>query len=55
VESYKKLVLLSLICHAKMPVLLAHSSITLKLKIENQFPSYKDLGTFFIKKQDEKF
>jgi len=49
-ESYKKLILLSLIQHSKMPSLPNSTSPVLKLRFDNFFTTYKNLGTAYIQK-----
>ena len=55
VESFKKLTLLSLIVHGKLPQLPKHTSNILKYKLENAFPVYKALAHTYLHKEDKNF
>ena len=55
IDSYKKLLLLSLIVDQKVPSLPKHTSSQLKYKLENAFQLYKALASAYINKEDKMF
>jgi COP9 signalosome complex subunit 3 len=54
-ESYKKLILLSLIMQGKIPSLPKYTHHMIKYKLENSFQTYKHLGQFYIMKEEKSF
>lgn len=54
-ESYKKLVLINLIHNGRMPSLPANTSPLLKMRIDNTLLTYKNLGQYYLYKDEQNF
>lgn len=55
IESYKKMVLVNLIQNGRMPTLSQNTSSLLKMRFENTLNIYKNIGTYYICKDEENF